>query len=400
MTTKNSNQIKVSVIIPIYNTEQYLRECLDSVVNQTLRDIEIICIDDKSTDNSLSILEEYKKKDKRIMIIKQKTNQGQGTARNIGIKKAKGKYIMFVDADDWIELNSCEELYNHIEKYKNDVVFFGMNRYDNVKKTKYSLLNSRIRTDLNQASIDFSSNKINLSKLKKPFELVGEACWKFIRRDFIIENNIYFENRRLCEDEIFAYKCYTFAKSSSFLQKGFYNYRRNNTKSSTNQANMYQQLMMSRNNSYDFIKENSTDIIVKSYLIHIINGTFMFFSGYSMVLPLTQQQDFYSQMKNYFTKIYSENDLTNIKQYIYYSELKKVVDYSFDEYINIYTKRIKLFGRWTIATVEKKNIITTIKLFNFTLLRIVKTFYMTKATLFGNRKLVLYITEREKPKGQ
>ena len=102
---------KVSVIIPVYNTEKYLRRCLDSVCNQTLRDIEIICINDCSTDNSLSILEEYAGNDNRIKLIDFKENKGAAVARNTGIDMAEGKYIGFVDSDDFVDLDFYEKLY-------------------------------------------------------------------------------------------------------------------------------------------------------------------------------------------------------------------------------------------------------------------------------------------------
>ena len=122
------NNPKISVIIPVYNVEKYLSECLDSVVNQTLRDIEIICINDGSTDNSLSILKEYASKDSRIKII-DKENQGQGYARKVGLDKASGEYILFCDSDDYYsELIAFEELYNYIEKVKVDVVIFNQIR--------------------------------------------------------------------------------------------------------------------------------------------------------------------------------------------------------------------------------------------------------------------------------
>ena len=100
---------KVSIIIPVYNAEAYLRQCLDSVVNQTLREIEIVCVDDGSTDGSAAILEEYAAKVVRIKIIKQK-NAGVNVARKEGLKLATGEWIMFCDADDWVEPNAVEEM--------------------------------------------------------------------------------------------------------------------------------------------------------------------------------------------------------------------------------------------------------------------------------------------------
>ena len=96
---------KVSVIIPAYNVAPYLPRCLDSLLNQTLHDIEIICIDDKSTDNSLEVLREYEQKDKRIKVISLKKNSGAPTARNAGIDAAPGEFMGFVDADDYVEDN-------------------------------------------------------------------------------------------------------------------------------------------------------------------------------------------------------------------------------------------------------------------------------------------------------
>ena len=104
---------KVSVIIPVYNTEKYLRQCLDSIVNQTLIDIEIICIDDGSTDMSLKILEEYSRADSRFTILHQ-TNQYAGVARNRGLDEAKGKYIFFMDSDDYCDLQLLDKTVKNI----------------------------------------------------------------------------------------------------------------------------------------------------------------------------------------------------------------------------------------------------------------------------------------------
>ena len=115
---------KISVIIPVYNVEKYLSECLDSIVNQTLRDIEIICVNDGSTDNSLSILKEYASKDKRIKII-DKENEGQGYARKVGLDIANGDYILFCDSDDYYIANDVfENLYDEIKKNDSELMFF------------------------------------------------------------------------------------------------------------------------------------------------------------------------------------------------------------------------------------------------------------------------------------
>lgn len=103
--------MKVSVIIPVYNSEKYLEKCLNSLIKQTLEDIEIVCINDGSTDNSLEILNAYAKKDRRIKVLSQK-NLKQGAARNNGLKIAQGEFISFVDSDDWVDFDYLEKLYN------------------------------------------------------------------------------------------------------------------------------------------------------------------------------------------------------------------------------------------------------------------------------------------------
>ena len=115
------SNIKVSIIIPIYNVEQYLRECLDSVINQTLKNIEIICVNDGSKDNSLEILQEYEKKDKRIIIIDKK-NSGYGHSMNVGINKATGEYIGIVEPDDYVKTNMFEKLYNKANELNLDFI--------------------------------------------------------------------------------------------------------------------------------------------------------------------------------------------------------------------------------------------------------------------------------------
>ncbi len=112
--------IKVSVIVPVYNTAKFLERCLNSLINQTLKDIEIICVNDGSKDNSLELLEEFAKKDSRIVIINQE-NAGLSAARNSGMEVVKGEYIGFVDSDDWVDLNFFEKLYDAAKKYDCDI---------------------------------------------------------------------------------------------------------------------------------------------------------------------------------------------------------------------------------------------------------------------------------------
>lgn len=120
---------KVSVIIPVYNTEEYIEECIESVLNQTFQDFEIICVDDGSTDRSADIIQGYCTRDKRIALHKQK-NSFSGVARNTGVSLAKGKYIQFLDSDDFLENNALEMTVKKAEETSADVVVFNGFRYN------------------------------------------------------------------------------------------------------------------------------------------------------------------------------------------------------------------------------------------------------------------------------
>ena len=133
-----SQRPKISLIIPVFNTEKYLDDCLSSAVNQTLHDIEIICIDDKSNDNSLEILKKYAKQDKRLKIIEKDFSSGAGDCRNRGLELAQGEYVLFIDSDDKIKTEACEDLYNEAQKYDADICIFGAEFY-NTDRSEYNL---------------------------------------------------------------------------------------------------------------------------------------------------------------------------------------------------------------------------------------------------------------------
>ncbi len=144
---------KVSIIIPVYNVEKYLQRCLDSVVNQTLKDIEIICVNDGSTDNSAIILEEFSKKDERIKIVNQK-NGGLSRARNTGLEHSNGDYIGFLDSDDWIDLDYYEKLHDAAERNNCDIAFA-----DFIRKNEK---NHKVRLGLKKEYVSAKLNTRNL----------------------------------------------------------------------------------------------------------------------------------------------------------------------------------------------------------------------------------------------
>ncbi len=225
------NSVKVSIIIPVYNTEKYLRQSLESAINQTLKDIEIICINDGSTDNSLNILEEYSRKDERIKIITQ-PNQGQANARNLGISFAKGEYIGFLDSDDWVEVNAFEKLY--YESKNNDIIM------------SPAIVFNQAQNSYNSNDSYFSLNIIPNGLFYRDFtykdcyDFIFRICvapWnKIYKRQFLIDNNILFPENLIFEDNIFTIKALLKAKSIKVIKDSLFYYRVDN-KSSTTHSN-------------------------------------------------------------------------------------------------------------------------------------------------------------------
>lgn len=211
---------KVSVIIPVYNTEKYLRECLDSVVNQTLKEIEIICIDDGSTDSSLEILKEYAQKDNRFTIITQK-NLHAGVARNAGLTVAKGEFLNFLDADDWFELNMLEEMYNKASSLNLDMLICNASKFDSKTKEILNVFGINNKYIPTQEVFSIKDIKANWSKAFIP------AAWnKMYNTNFIKKHNIHFQKIISCNDIGFTLCVTAISQRISVIPKVFVYYRK------------------------------------------------------------------------------------------------------------------------------------------------------------------------------
>ena len=207
--------IKVSVIIPVFNTEKYISKCLSSLVNQTLDDIEIICVNDGSTDNSLEIIEKIANNDNRIKIINQE-HKKQGAARNAGLKIAEGEYIGFVDSDDWIDLNYYEMLYNTAKKYDADIALATNVRIGNGKTKKRLEITEEKTAVTLQEKIDIGN------QVKNPC-----PTNKIYRHSMLKENNIIWQEGVYCEDKLFTIQAIYYANKIVTVPDVNYYYFRN-----------------------------------------------------------------------------------------------------------------------------------------------------------------------------
>ena len=270
---------EISVIVPVYNVEKYLSQCLESIINQTFSDIEIICVNDGSTDNSRQILEEYKLKDSRI-IIEDKANGGLSSARNTGLKAAKGRVISFVDSDDWIAPDMLEKLYNDMVFYNTDISICAVHLYDEISKT-----------------VDDDDGYYNLSKFNRTFDnrafsyrdtkpFLTDICvmaWnKLYRKSLIDKVNAKFPDGLIFEDGPFFYDLFFNTDRVSVVRDFLYYYRINRKGSIVQNGgeNLFDiidivNLMCdkAKNTSvwndikYDFFKRKADDIIYRFNLI-------------------------------------------------------------------------------------------------------------------------------------
>ena len=314
------NNIKVSVIIPIYNVEEYLKQCLDSLVNQTLNEIEMICVNDGSTDSSLQILEEYAQKDERIKVIN-KENEGLGAARNTGMEHAIGEYIGFVDSDDWIELDAYEKLYKNAKYYNSDMVMCPIHIYDNTtKELKYN----QPYFKLDCFNENFDNCTFDHTKTKDFLFKISVTAWnKIYRKSFLDKINAKFPEGLIFEDNPFFYETYLKAKNVSLVRDFLYFYRVNRADSIIVKADeKYFDLIKIQDLSIqNFIETNNFDEYKFDLLSYVISNLFYRYTQINEIY----KEEFFNRIKQCFDKmdlktgeiekldIYSQNAYLNVK---------------------------------------------------------------------------------------
>lgn len=266
----------VSIVIPVYNEEKYIGECLDSVLAQTFHNIEVICVDDASTDNSLNILEKYSMKDERIRVIRNEKNEGQAFSRNRGFAAVGGKYTYYLDSDDCIERNAIEKLYQYAEQYETECIFF----------------NSTIMRELEAVgkgpSLSYGLKEIDKKVCDGPSlftilidkNLYTSSLWRrFWRTDFLVRNEIKFaENLRTSEDGPYSLKAILCSKRVMVVDENYHIYRRHEG-SLTTEAGVVKMkssfrgccMMMDfwRNHQFETVVDDALNRYLKELLINV-----------------------------------------------------------------------------------------------------------------------------------
>ena len=278
------NKIKISVMVPIYNTSQYLEKCLKSIISQSLKEIEIICVNDGSTDNSLEILEEFAKEDKRIIIVNKK-NGGLTSARNAALKIARGKYCLNIDSDDWIEQEYFKDMYEKAEQDNLDILITNIIFDYPSKKLILNDLNLDEDTTITgkeYMNIFFKNNKN------------GFTVNKLIKKDLYLKNNLFYNEKIfLLEDMELIGRIGYFARKVGKLNKEYYHYIQKETNGSqrvklknlTDRIEAYRSLI-------EFYKKYNEEEIVKeikkerdiALISEIVGKDFYKLDGYDEVL--------------------------------------------------------------------------------------------------------------------
>lgn len=328
--------IKISVIIPIYNAEKYLSETLDSVLNQSFTDFEVIAINDGSKDNSLSILRKYEKRDKRIRVI-DKPNTGVSDTRNIGIDEAQGEYICFVDADDLLNENYLLKMYSCAKKYNSKLIICRYITFRNDKKIKYTE-----NMDINYVD----DEKLLITGLMTPI-------WnKLICRELLNKYEIKFDiNMEYGEDLFFSWKSYLGANSAVLMEDSLYDYRLNEGGAANKyHENLYEKYLYGFKDLKEFslrnklnIKNDLVDVFftkrIPSFVRMEVRSKKSILKKYRMISLILSDKIIKNTINNNWNELTKGESKRNIR-YCKYAKEHKIMFLIMDMYIS--EKKYKL----------------------------------------------------------
>lgn len=310
---------KVSVIIPVYNAENYLKQCMDSVLGQTLKEIEIICVDDGSTDSSVKILKDYADYDGRVTIISQE-NKGAGAARNEGLKAARGEYLSFLDADDFFEPDMLEKAYQKAKEGNARVVVFGSNQYlEDCRKFQEVSWTIRKSALPPYRPMNYRTFTDNVFKV-----FVGWTWDKIFEREFVLKYNLKFQEQRTSNDLLFVFMAIVLADRIEVEEAVLAHQRRNvpgslsNTREKSWQC-FYEALKALRENlkKFGLYRELEQDFI--NYALHFALWNMETLKGEKRkVLFKKLKRSWFRELK--ITK-HPGNYFYNQKEYMKYKEI-------------------------------------------------------------------------------
>ena len=306
---------KITVIIPVYNSEMYLENCLKSVVSQTLKDIEIICVNDCSKDNSWNIVKKFADNDERFVLIENSENKKQGYCRNIGINKAKSDYIHFLDSDDWLaDNNFYQTVYEELSH--NDIDIFVFNDYEYHEDKNILVEDEKLkRFPFIYNSFDINNNS---DVITSDIKLTGMAWDKIYKRDFLIKNNIIFAEGMFWEDILFNFLLKISSPKIKIKDEKYIVYRLNaKSSTTTNVVKIYKDAVKMMKFSKNLLDDKG---LYEEYKFKFIEHYFG--ALYYDILVRVKRASFIkflfmkNDIKNYFIALnLSQNDMEKLKVY-------------------------------------------------------------------------------------
>ncbi len=350
--------VKVSVIVPVYNEEKYLERCLDSICSQTLREIEIICVDDGSTDQSLQILESFAKKDSRIKILAQK-NQFAGTARNHGMEYATGEYLSFLDADDYFKEDMLEKMYQNAMQSSSDIVICRYAEYcENTGKTKnvdWTYADSFLET-----KTEFSGSLLKHAGI---FQVTKGWTWdKLFRTEFVEQCGYKFPGFRSSEDGFFVFMLLARAQKISYIDNIFVIHRVNNKNSLSrtmerNWLNGFKMLLLikeelERSCLYEVFQQSFLNEVVEFvvWYIHSMHTLEAFKKCYLYTQMVIESE---VEVLKYESDYYYRNDLYNCYKKIVECPLEEYLFQRYDENIRMIDKQREVISAYSVRLSER-----------------------------------------------
>jgi len=306
--------IKISVIIPVYNAEKYLDECLKSIVNQTLYDVEIICINDGSADGSLAILEQYAAKDNRVQLISQE-NKGQSNARNIGMDSARGKYIYFCDSDDMLKHDALETLYTISEKKDLDLLFFDSDILYESKELEKSTMHHT--TGYYKREHDYSGVVLGVelfNTMMQNDEYRCSVCLYLLKTAYVEKQKLRFYEGVCHEDDLFTFMCLMNAGNVSHVREAFYvrRLRAGSIMTNTKGLENFRGYLVGIIQMLSFISEQNYRTEVQQQVLRFVEG--MRHALVSMCANRSKTDDWINELgetEKYYTKHFILSNIEN-----------------------------------------------------------------------------------------
>ena len=330
--------VKVSVIIAAYNIENYIDKCIQSILDQTLIDIEVIVVNDGSTDNTLNKIIKYKDLDTRIVVVN-KENGGVQSARNEGLKIARGKSILFVDGDDWLERDALENLYNELENNKLDIVCYGY----------YQFIEGKEKIEFkNEHSVIYQDIQFLDAVLKN--KVVPSLCCKLLRKKFLEDNNIILpENIAFGEDLATTVELACYYPKVSIINKSYYYYY-TRIDSVTNKIT---DKALDLFKAFEYIK----NILIKNKLYYKFEQEYKFLAYYHLYFERIIGQTSFNKTHKKFYNICNKKNINKITN-IYLEEFKLGLNLNLRIWIKLYDINyilaISLIKCWKQASTLKQ----------------------------------------------